>query len=129
MEQNHPMDQIQLFNFIYDTDRHLTKVVYRGREAVVAAELGRLLGYTNNGSRLVVQHSGCDGYNRLSLRRALAIVKRQLTVAWTALRWVSQAVVVRRTRSWVGSRWSRPCLDTTANSISAILSQLPCLGV
>jgi type I restriction modification DNA specificity protein len=78
---------------------------------------------------LVVQHSGCDGYNRLSLRRALAIVKRQLPVAWTALRWVAQAVVVRRTRSWVGSRWSRPCLDTTAHSSSAILSPLPCLGV
>jgi prophage antirepressor-like protein len=51
--QDQPMNQIQLFNFAYDTDRRLTKVIYRGREAVVATELGRLLGYSNNGSRLV----------------------------------------------------------------------------
>jgi prophage antirepressor-like protein len=44
---------IQVVNFAYDTNHRLTKVVYRGREAVVATELGRLLGYTNNGSRLV----------------------------------------------------------------------------
>jgi prophage antirepressor-like protein len=53
MEQEPPMNQIQLFNFSYDTDHRLMKVIYRGREAVVATELGRLLGYTNNGSRLV----------------------------------------------------------------------------
>ena len=53
MEPDQPMNQIQLFDFAYDTDHRLTKVIYRGREAVVATELGRLLGYTNNGSRLV----------------------------------------------------------------------------
>jgi prophage antirepressor-like protein len=53
MEQEQPMNQIQLFDFAYDNNCRLTKVVYRGREAVVATELGRLLGYTNNGSRLV----------------------------------------------------------------------------
>ena len=74
---------------------------------------------------LVVQHSGCDGYNRLSLRRALARVKCQLTIAWTALRWLAHAVVVRRTISGIGRRWSRPCLDNTAHSISTMLSQLP----
>ena len=53
MAQEQPTNQIQLLDFAYDAHRRLTKVVYRGREAVVAAELGRLLGYTNNGSRLV----------------------------------------------------------------------------
>jgi prophage antirepressor-like protein len=53
MEPEQPMNQIQLFDFAYDHNCRLTKVVYRGREAVVATELGRLLGYTNNGSRLV----------------------------------------------------------------------------
>lgn len=42
---------IQVMNFAYGTSHHLTKVIYRGREAVVAPEFGRLLGYTNNGSR------------------------------------------------------------------------------
>jgi prophage antirepressor-like protein len=44
---------IQVVNFAYDTRHQLTKVIYRGREAVIATELGRFLGYTNNGSRLV----------------------------------------------------------------------------
>jgi len=47
------MCDIQVVNFAYDTSHRLTKVIYRGREAVVATELGRFLGYTNNGSRLV----------------------------------------------------------------------------
>jgi prophage antirepressor-like protein len=44
---------IQVVNFAYDTRHQLTKVIYRGREAVIATELGRFLDYTNNGSRLV----------------------------------------------------------------------------
>jgi hypothetical protein len=44
---------------------------------------------------IVIQHSGCDGDNHLSLRRALARVKCQLILAWTALRCVSHAVIVR----------------------------------
>jgi hypothetical protein len=47
------MSDIMLFNFTFDANRKLTKVIYRGKEAVIATELGRLLGYTNNGSRLV----------------------------------------------------------------------------
>jgi prophage antirepressor-like protein len=53
MEQDQYMHQIQLFNFAYDTQRRLTKVIYRGREAAVALEFGRLLGYAKNGSKLV----------------------------------------------------------------------------
>ena len=53
MPDEQPMNPIQVFNLAYDADRWLTKVIYRGREAVIASELGRLLGYTNNGSRLV----------------------------------------------------------------------------
>jgi prophage antirepressor-like protein len=47
------MRGIQVLTFAYDTNHRLTKVIYRGREAVVTTELGRFLGYTNNGSRLV----------------------------------------------------------------------------
>jgi prophage antirepressor-like protein len=53
MEQDQPMNQIQLFDFAYDAHRRLTKVIYRGREAVVATEFGRLLGYAKKGSKLV----------------------------------------------------------------------------
>jgi len=53
MEQDQPMNQIQLFNFAYDTDRRLTKVIYRGREAAIAPQLGRLLGYADKGTKLV----------------------------------------------------------------------------
>jgi hypothetical protein len=44
---------IKAVNYAYDASHQLTKVTYRGREAVIATELGRLLDYTNNGSRLV----------------------------------------------------------------------------
>jgi prophage antirepressor-like protein len=53
MAQEQPMNQIQLFDFAYDAQRRLTKVIYRGREAVVAMELGQLLRYAKNGGKLV----------------------------------------------------------------------------
>jgi prophage antirepressor-like protein len=53
MEQDQPINQIQLFDFAYDAQRRLTKVIYRGREAVVAMELGQLLRYAKNGGKLV----------------------------------------------------------------------------
>ena len=65
----------------------------------------------------------------LSLRRALAVVTRQATMAFAALRWVSQAATARRTVAWSPSRRPRHGVDTTANSISAICSPLPCVGV
>jgi prophage antirepressor-like protein len=52
MAQEQPMNQIQLFDFAYDAQRRLTKVIYRGREAVVAMELGGLLRYAKNGGKL-----------------------------------------------------------------------------
>lgn len=53
MEQEQHMNQIQLLDFAYDAHRRLTKVIYRGREAVVAMELGGLLRYAKNGGKLV----------------------------------------------------------------------------
>jgi hypothetical protein len=53
MAQEQPMNQIQLFDFAYDAQRRLTKVIYRGRKAVVAMELGQLLRYAKNGGKLV----------------------------------------------------------------------------
>ena len=40
-------------NFAYEPHRWLTKVTYRGREAAIAVELGRLLRYGKKGSNLV----------------------------------------------------------------------------
>jgi len=53
MEHEQRMNQIQLFDFAYDAQRRLTKVIYHGREAVVAMELGQLLRYAKNGGKLV----------------------------------------------------------------------------
>ena len=53
MEQEQPMNQIQLFDFAYDAHRRLIKVIYRGREAAIAPQLGRLLGYADKGTKLV----------------------------------------------------------------------------
>ena len=77
---------------------------------------------------LVVQHRGCEGYHRLRFRRALALVKRPLTGAWTAWRWGSHPVVGRRTLSWGGRRGSRPGLDPPANALAAIWRPLPGVG-
>ena len=65
----------------------------------------------------------------LSVRRAFAVVKHQLPGAFAALRWVSQAAIGRQTVSWAPKRRSKHGLEPTAHSISAILSQLPGLGV
>ena len=53
----------------------------------------------------------------------------QLMVAPAALRSATKAWTSRRSVSSSGSRCLRQQRDTTLNSISAILSQLPCLGV
>jgi hypothetical protein len=47
------------------------------------------------GLYLVVHHTDYRGYNRLSLRRALAVVNCQLPVAWAAFRSCSHAAIVR----------------------------------
>jgi prophage antirepressor-like protein len=53
MAEEQPMNEIKVFNIAYDTDHGLTKVIYRGREAAIAADLGRLLRYAKHGSKLV----------------------------------------------------------------------------
>jgi hypothetical protein len=52
------------------------------------------------GMDLLVEHSGCDRYNRLSLRRALAILKRPWTVTRTAWGCVFHAVMLRVPSLW-----------------------------
>jgi hypothetical protein len=47
------MSDITLFNFAFDNDRRLTKVIYKGREASIAQEFRRLLHYGNKGTKLV----------------------------------------------------------------------------
>lgn len=51
MPEEQPMPDIQLFNYSFDNARCLTKVIYRGREAAIAAELGHLLRYAKNGGK------------------------------------------------------------------------------
>ena len=53
---------------------------------------------------LVVNHSDYDGYTRFIFSRAVAVVKRQLTVAFAAFRRCSHAAHLRRTVAMVGMR-------------------------
>jgi prophage antirepressor-like protein len=47
------MSDITLSRFAFDEDRGLTKVVYKGREAAIGQEFGRLLRYAHKGGKLV----------------------------------------------------------------------------
>src|SRR5919202_1103903 len=61
--------------------------------------------------------------------RASAVVKRQLTVTLLLLRSSSHAATSALNVSWSAMRRSRHCRLRMLSSISAIFSQLPCLGV
>src|SRR6266540_385014 len=69
------------------------------------------------------------GYRCLSLMRASSVVKRQSTPPPVALRAVCHAATSRCRVARSASRRSRHCSASTASSISAMFSQLPCLGV
>src|SRR5262249_6004279 len=64
----------------------------------------RMITYLWSKSQLVVNHSDYDGYIRFSFSRAIAVVKRQLTVALAAFRRCSQAADFRRTVEMAGMR-------------------------
>ena len=57
------------------------------------------------------------------------VVKRQLMVVAASLRSASQALMFLCRASSSGFRLLRQARATTLNSISAMFSQLPCLGV
>ena len=78
---------------------------------------------------LVVQHVCIEGYSDLSLMRASSVVKRQFTRTASRLRLFCHASTSPRRVSLSGMRRSRHCRASTPISISAIFSQLPCLGV
>lgn len=78
---------------------------------------------------LVVCQSLIEGYSFLSLIRASFVVNCQSTVALIALRCSSQERISWMSVSSSGIRRSRHCRNRTLNSISAMLSQLPCFGV
>ena len=79
--------------------------------------------------KLVVQHVCIEGYSDLSLMRASSVVKRQFTRTASRLRLFCHASTSPRRVSLSGMRRSRHCRASTPISISAIFSQLPCLGV
>ena len=78
---------------------------------------------------LVLSHAGNRGYRRWSFVLASWAVKRQLMIAWASLRSCSRARTSRQRLSSSGCRCPRQRREMTLNSISAIFSQLPCLGV
>ena len=79
--------------------------------------------------RLVVQHVCIEGYSDLSLMWASSVVKRQFTHTASRLRLFCHASTSPRRVSLSGMRRSKHCRASTPISISAIFSQLPCLGV
>ena len=60
--------------------------------------------------------------------RASAVVKRQSTRIVSRLRCCCHAPVSRRRTPWSGMRRFRHWRASTPSSISAMFSQLPCLG-
>ena len=78
---------------------------------------------------LVVQHYCIDGYSDFSLMRASSVVKRQSTRTVSWLRRFCQASTSHCRTSRSGIRRARHCRAITPISISAMFSQLPCLGV
>ena len=60
--------------------------------------------------------------------RASAVVKRQSTFMVSWLRWACHVLVSLCSASWSGIRRARHCRANTPSSISAMFSQLPCLG-
>jgi len=78
---------------------------------------------------LVLYYASIDGYRLLSFVLASAVVNCQLTFAWAASRRFSQAAVCSRSFSMLSMRCERHWRPRMPNSISAISSQLPCLGV
>src|SRR6266566_3249332 len=61
--------------------------------------------------------------------RASSVVNRQSTPRPEALRAACHAATSRSSVAWSASRRSRHCSASTLSSISAMFSQLPCLGV
>ena len=95
---------------------------------LAACQRGLSVGFTT-AAALVVQHVCIEGYSDLSLMRASSVVKRQFTRTASRLRLFCHASTSPRRVSLSGMRRSRHCRASTPISISAIFSQLPCLGV
>jgi hypothetical protein len=64
-----------------------------------------------------------------SFLRAAAMVKVQWMRAWRAFRLRSQAATSRAIMAWLSILRSRHCPFMMRISVSAMFSQLPCLGV
>ena len=78
---------------------------------------------------LVLRYPSIFGYRCFSRMRASSVVKRQSTVAVLPLRSACQAVTSACSRSASAIRRLVHWRLSTLNSHSAMLSQLPCLGV
>ena len=114
----YPGDGLRKFDDALQND--LEKVFFSDQVTVYRVLDGRLL---------VVQHVCIKGYSDLSLMRASSVVKRQFTRTASRLRLFCHASTSPRRVSLSGMRRSRHCRASTPISISAIFSQLPCLGV
>ena len=80
-------------------------------------------------NRLVVCHIYIAGYNLLSLMRASSVVNCHFTVADCSFLRVCHFWISCFKVSWSAILLERHCRDSTESSISAMFSQLPCLGV
>ena len=101
----------------------------RTRREVQGPTLPITLDPQNSADFLVNCHRCIDGYRDLSLMRASSVVNRQSARVPSRFRRPCQAPVSCLRTSWPGIRRSRHCLASTANSLSAMFSQLPCFGV
>src|ERR1700719_4025653 len=91
--------------------------------------IARVQGSGDRLHRLVLRVAHIDGYSLFSFTRASAVVNCQSALACLLFRSASQAATSSVSIALSGMRRSRHCVDSTLSSISAMLSQLPCLGV
>ena len=78
---------------------------------------------------LVSCHISIVGYRRRSFVRAFSVVNCQLIVELRLLRWACQWATFEANSSRLSMRSFKHWPANTLSSISAMLSQLPCLGV
>ncbi len=122
------MDALQRAVFMGDVDMIVVYSLDRlARNALEGMTL--LADWLKRGVRLVYLHASHCGYSRFSLLRASSVVNRQSTGFRTALRSRSHAPTSLTNVGLTGILRSRHCRPNTFNSISAMSSQLPCLGV
>jgi len=124
------LDRCYVHNFT-QPDRPRLITLARGRGEEFRRRVDKVVEFIRDdlAAALVLHYISNDGYNFFSRIRASSVLNRQFTLAFAAFRSASQAAISRVNSSALSIRRSRHCRLRMPSSISAMSSQLPCLGV